>query len=332
MDTRQWISLGVVDPDTGDQHSTRFKDADDAALAFGVLVNVTLQPSGIPIQCRVGSIVAGIGEAYYVPFQQGDEVLVALPEGDEGFQPVIIARLNNEIDTWPAVVGGQDATQNTFGFLRLRTPFIVETSASYLIRSVTTFAQIGIDQDGQIIMNDADGGRLFMGADAFGLSLPASDNTSIQLLRSGPQIALTVGNVTFFTLDTSASQFTTPGTLAIATSGGFANGHAITAEQVTALICNVLASLAQTGSFTAGPLGPTYAVSPQSALGTVLGPAILALAGVVPVGPLPGGNFAALLPPIFGPTGAISVALANPLAGLDPTGTTPGLGRPGFTL
>ena len=77
MDTRQWVSYGQVDQDTQDSRCVVF-DPD-----LGPLVNVTLQPSGIPVVCRVLAPFAGQGESEYFPFISGDEVVVAITQGDE---------------------------------------------------------------------------------------------------------------------------------------------------------------------------------------------------------------------------------------------------------
>src|SRR5258708_21906914 len=94
-DTRQWVSYGVVDDDQEDQKSVTF-DAD-----HGPLVSVTLQPSGIPVVCRVAGWCAGNGEAEYFPFVSGDEVVVHVPEGDERAGCIITGRCNSQIDRFP---------------------------------------------------------------------------------------------------------------------------------------------------------------------------------------------------------------------------------------
>jgi hypothetical protein len=339
MDTRQWVSYGTVDADTKESKAIQFQDADGNPSPYGPLVNVTLQPSGVSLPCRVASMAAGNGEADWHPFTAGDEVLVVLPEGDERAGAVIIGRLNQEIDTWPAVVAGQDSTKNTFGFKRLRTPFILETAASYLIRSAKTGSQIGIDSNGNVLINDGEKSRLSISPESIGLT-SGDEKTFVQLYPPSTEVYLGADSTTFL-LNPTASKFITQGTLAISTAGGSANQHAVTAEQVLCIIINVLAQLATTGSFTAGPLaaGPYNAAPPtscQTQLSTVLSPALLALGAVAPVGPAPGGEFlefqGAAGPPIFGPAGALATALANPLAPVDPTGAIMGYGRSGFTL
>lgn len=116
MDPRQWISMGTIDEDSEDARSIRFNDDDGAPLPTGPLVTVTLQPSGITVTCRVASFIAGVGESAWFPFQQKDEVIVAIPQGSERAGPVILGRLNQALDTFPAVVAGQDTSKNTFDF------------------------------------------------------------------------------------------------------------------------------------------------------------------------------------------------------------------------
>lgn len=335
---KQWVSYGTVDKDTKESPAVRFKDADGKTLPYGPMVNVTLQPSGISVACRISGLVAGNQEAEYFPFIAGDEVLVALPEGDERAGCVIIARLNQELDEFPTTVAGQDVTKNTFGFRRMRVPYVIETGESYLIRSAKTGSQIGIDPNGNVVINDGDQGSLLIGPEA--LSMSSGDGeTFVTVLPPDKQVFLGADTASFL-LDAAESKFISQGAISFATNGGSPLGHAVSAEQVVALLINVLAVLANGGSFTAGPLATgTYSAAPptscQTALATVLGPALSALAGVTPVGPAPGGSFLefnATVPPIFGLAGALTAAMSNVLVPVDTTGGVLGYGKPGFKL
>lgn len=339
MDTRSWVSYGTVDQGTPEQPPIIFKDADGNPNPYGPQVMVTLQPSGISVPCRIANAIAGDGEAEYYPYVPGDEVLVLIPEGDERAGCAIVGRLNQELDAFPLVVAGQDVTKNTFGFRRVRTPFIVETASSYLIRSALTGSQIGIDQEGKVIINDGDQGSLAIGPEAIGLS--SGDGESfVTIFPASKETYLGAGTSTFLLKSGGESKFISDGAISFATLGGSPNGTAVTAEQVVAIIMNVLAQLATSGSFTAGPLeAGAYSLAPPAscvtAIASVIGPALLALGAVAPLGPAPGGNFAAFIasaPPIYGPAGALGVAALNPLAQMDPTGTIPGFSRPGFKL
>jgi hypothetical protein len=307
MDTRQWISYGIVNDEVADgPHSTHFDDEDGAPLGVGPIIAVTLQPSNIVVACRVASGVAGNGEAEWFPFQAKDEVLVAIPEGDERAGCVIIGRLPNSFDVWPRTVAGQDATQGTFGFRRMRTPFIVETAASYLVRSATTGAQFGIDQTGQFILNDGDGSRFFFGADALGLS-SADGTTSIQVLVADKQIAMTAGASTSLLLGADVSQFLSTGILLLGTSGAQPNGHAVTVEQMIVFVDALLKALC--------------VAQPAAWVGATLAPLIpAALNAAIPVGAV--GSIAPYL-------AALTAAISIPP---DPTGQIPGLGRAGLLL
>lgn len=339
IDPRQWISYGTVDAGTPEQPPIIFKDADGNPSPYGPMVMVTLQPTGISLPCRVAGAVAGDGEAEWYPFVPGDEVLVAIPEGDERAGACIIGRLNQELDAFPLIVAGQDVTKNTFGFRRMRTPFIVETAAAYLIRSALTGSQIGIDSEGKVIINDGDQGSLAIGPEAIGLS--SGDGESfVTIFPASKETYLGAGSSTFLLKDGDESKFISQAAISFATLGGAPNGSGVTAEQVVALVMNVLAQLASTSSFTAGPLAAAaYNIAPPAscvaAIASVVGPALTALGAVTPLGPAPGGNFAAFLastPPIFGPTGALATASQNPTAQVDPTGTIFGFSRPGFKL
>jgi hypothetical protein len=331
----QWLTYGTVDKGNEGARSVQLEGKDGAALPYGPMVNVTLQPSGISVSCRVLTGVSGDGEAEYYPFVDGDEVLVGLPEGHERAGAVILGRLNQELDAWPGVVAGQDATKNTFGFRRMRTPFVVETAASYLIRSALTGSQIGIDSLGHVIMNDGERGNLVIGAEAIGFTSGDGD-TFMQMFPPSKEINLGAGGATFL-LSEDESKFLSQGAISFATNGGMANGTGVTAEQVVALIINVLASLATNSSFTAGPLasGAYSAALPGSAVSaimTIMTPVLTAMASPTPFAGPPGGNFAPFFGTVFGPAGLITAAESNPLAAVDVTGTTIGYGRSGFRL
>lgn len=337
IDPRQWISYGIVETGTPGAPPVRFKDDNGNPSPYGPMVDVTLQPSGITLPCRVSGGVAGVAEAEYYPFVGGDEVIVAIPEGNERAGAVIIGRLNQEIDQWPITVAGQDATKNTFGFRRMKVPYIIETAASYLVRSALTGAQFGLDSEGKVILNDGDKGALTIGPDSIGLS-SGDQETFVTLFPGDKQVFLGASSTSFL-LDAVESVFISQGTLKFNLSGGAAVGTAVTAEQVVALLINVLTALGQTGSFTAGPLAvANFATSPQAiaAIATFLEPILVGMAGIVPylgnTGSPPAGNFAPFVGTIFGPGGGLQVAGSNPLASVDPTGTTTGYGRPSFKL
>lgn len=324
-DTRQWLSIGYVDPSTPDSPNVRFNDENGAPLETGPLVNVTLQPSGISVSCRLSNQVAGLGEAEYYPWADKDEVLVAIPEGAEMAGPIIIARMNQGIDLFPATVAGQDATANKFGFRRMRAPFIVETASAYLIRHATTGAQIGIDNQGQVVIADADKNRIFFSPDVIELS--SGDNTTfLQVQVSQQAIAMQGGSATM-NLASDTTLFV-PGTLNIGSGGASGTGHAITAEQVVLMFLNYTCAMVAASAF-----APGYVGSFNSSIPAPLNAVVSALAAggaPGPCGPAPGGNVAQM--------GAAWTAFVNaipgggPLSAADVTGFTPGIGRGALLL
>lgn len=324
MDPRQWVSVGTVDPDTDGARSVTFDER------LGPLVQVTLQPSGTSVQCRVMGSVAGKGEAEYYPFAAADEVIVALPQGEEASGGVILGRLSNEIDTWPRKVAGQDVTTNTLAFRRMRAPYAVETSAPYLIRSALTGTQFGLDEKGQILMNDGEGSRFFMGPDA--LSLGTQDGaTVLQVLPPKGQVFLQ-GKGASLTIDQGETKFMSPGTISFSTAGAGATGHAITLEQVISILSNLML-----GMGLGGMLAPSIAgawAAPGAAYGQIGTVLAGALAGAVAPVPFAGGPSGAAAPggtflPAYPPLAALAGALAIPP---DPLGLMPGVGRAGFML
>lgn len=57
-------------------------DAIEVGATAGVLLDVTLQPSGRQCQARYSGLGAGAGAGFYWPVAVGDEVLVLFPAGD----------------------------------------------------------------------------------------------------------------------------------------------------------------------------------------------------------------------------------------------------------
>lgn len=183
MDTRTWISYGIVEPDTPDSPSVQFKDENGNPHPEGVLVLVKLSDNGGTIvNCRVGSDVAGNGEASYHPFLPGDEVLVAVPMGDEASGCMIIRRCNQSIDKFPTSVGGEDPTTNTFGFTRMIPPYIFETASSYKVISALTHASFVIDLTGGVFLNSGDKHLFAMTSSAITLQ----EGTGVALLQIDP--------------------------------------------------------------------------------------------------------------------------------------------------
>jgi hypothetical protein len=323
-----WVSYGVVDADTKDSPAVIFKDENDKPLPYGPMVSVTLQPTGVSVTCRVAMQVAGVGEGEWYPFVGGDEVLVVIPEGNERAGAVIIGRMNQEIDTWPTVVAGQDPTKNKFGFRRMRAPYILESVGGFLIRSATTGAQIGIDSLGQIIINDGDKGSMVLGTEA--LSLTSGDGESfITVLPPTQEVFMGAGQATFL-LAEAGSKFISTGGISFATAGTGAAGMGVTAEQVVAFVINVITALGAASAFNpASPLvAPTALI-----IGPIVAAALTAMAAPSPqANSTPGGDFSLYLGTVYGPTGALAAAAANPAAPIDPTGTVLGFGRAGFRL
>jgi hypothetical protein len=300
IDPRQWVSFATVDQETDSQKSVEFTDE------YGPLVSVTLRPSGTPARCRVAHEVAGNGEGEWFPFIGGDEVIVLVPEGDETAGCTIVGRLNQEIDAWPKQVAGMDSTANNFAFRRLRTPYVIETAASYLIRSATTGAFMGISQTGALTFSNADNAFLALGADLLGMQ-NADGDVLLQIDVGAKQIVLEAAG-TKMVLDAAASSLYTTGTLALGTSGNQASEHATSVESVLVLLEALLTAI---GSTMPGPL--TGAGLAAAAI-PLVGAAVTA-AAALPLDP------AVVLP-------ALTAALAVPKV----PGATPGVAAPGLLI
>lgn len=310
QDPRQWISYGVVDQRTQDE------DGSDVDAVFfdkelGPLVRVTLQPTNIPVVCRVGMQAAGNGEAEYHPFIAGDEVLVAIPEGNERAAPVIFSRLCNGIDLFPENVAGQDPTKNTFGFRRRRTPFVEEFASTWMIRVASHGGFALLSEAGTWTLRDGSGGALQMGPDIFGFSegsrtktdpnvpgIPPPVKALLQYDLTGRRIIFQMDDAQFM-LNSSTSDaqkgnafLSVPAQLTVALGNNKPQEHVATVEFVLATLQVALASIAAGFGF----------------------PAIAAVSAAIAAGGAPLGAFAAPL------------AAGLPIAGARPKPAVPGIG------
>jgi hypothetical protein len=334
VDTRQWCSYGIVVDDNPNAHSVRFNSEDGGALPQGVIVDVRLEPSGIVVPCRVGMHAAGSGEASYSPFGPGDEVFVMIPEGDERAGCVIVCRLTNAKDVYPTTVAGMDTTNNSVTFHRIKTPYIMETGATLMLRSALTNSQLAMDAGGGVFLSSGDKHVLALTADAVMLQT-GDGSVSVQMDPNAGTCAITAGS-TSFVVDPSASTFTTSGSLAIGTTLLPANQHAVTTEQVINLIFNTVCYLASTSAFKAGSpfdgsLWPVPGTAEAALIAMAAAVIPAAAAGALPIGTAgaPGGNLASLALDVLLPA-AFVTQMATP----DITGVLgaiiPGVGKPGL--
>jgi len=260
IDTRSWVSFGIVDG--GDEDSPVIFNKEDGQP----YVLVTLEPSKHPAMCRVGMEVTGNGEGEWAPFLNGDEVLVVMPEGRED-NAVIIKRLANKLDAFPMdSVAGQDPTTNSFAFRRRRTPFIEEYSGPVFFRSASTGAFFSIDSTGTVTIKDGQSAALQLGPDAFQYSGPSSPTSAPEFLL---QFALTQRQFliqcadAFFCISASdgtpeVNSLTVPGTFQVGTIGNAATEHVVTTESLMNILANYTVALsALTGGFVTPPTPAT---------------------------------------------------------------------------
>ena len=267
MDPRQWVSMGTVSAD--DPSAVVIFDEDEGQQ----LVQVTLQPSKIPVFCRVASQAAGNGEADFSPWVQGDEVIVLIPEGSEDSGCVIVGRMNNAIDKFPFdSVAGQDPTTNTFAFTRRRTPMVQEFAGPILFRSALNDGLISISTSGVVTIKDSENSVFQMSPDVIGFQGPSSeeDGTSpeflMQLNLTDEQFTLQIKdaiiNFSSSTATPEQNTISVPGPMTIGTSSNPPLEHVVTTEA----LCNILIALglvATTAKATSGwlPLQVTAAIS-----------------------------------------------------------------------
>jgi hypothetical protein len=300
-DARLWTSTAIVDADTPQARSVMFTDNSGAPLPHP-LVNVTLQPSGVPVSARVLSTVSGAGVGSWRPFVAGDEVLVCVPSGNLLAGAVITGRLSNALDPHPTSIAGNDTTQNNIAFERFVEPFFMESATAIGLRVSTPGSFLTLDPTGAITAQSGGGNYLAVNDDF--VSLQSADTSCMVQIDAKAQTVFLKAKDTELLLDTvDGSHLVSAGVLSVVTAGGgYAAGHAVTLEQVLALIFATLVGIGP--SFTV-PLTPPVIAGLMNAL-------------------IPAASKATIAP--F--AAAITAALAATAP--DPTGAVPGIGRPGF--
>jgi len=300
IDTRMWVSMAVVDVPTdgqGDAQTVEF-DADDGQL----YINVTLKPTDVPLRARLGMQTAGAGEAVYFPFVGGEEVLVAIPDGDLRSGAVIICRLNNGFDPFPFdSVGGADPKQNAVAMLRTRTAFTIESGASLQLRSATAGALMVLGSDGSVTLRDAEANVLQLSPDVFGFQNGAGDVVQ-QLDLNALRYSLQIGQAALTLSGDAGGQFPqsmvqVPSSLCLA-SGGLSINTAAEHVATTEAVMNVLGQLATLLSLPPVNVTPIPTAGALAALLLAQLPLAIQAASVAPQ-----------LPPIGA---ALAAAFANP--------------------
>lgn len=307
-DTRQWVSVGTVDA-TKDGPVTF--DADEGYPT----VDVTLQPSKVPVRCRVLMPAAGDQEAEWHPFVPGDEVLVALSRGSER-DCVILGRLNNGIAKFPSAVAGQDPTTNSFGFTRRRTPFVAEYAGPYLVRQDTTGALLSIDAAGAVTLIDGSHGALQISADVFGYQ-SADAACVLQIDLAAQRFTMQAGDARLTLSGSNASPpsnaIVSPGPLSISASGNPAAEHLVTTEALGGILTQLLLAI---GSSNPGP---------------IIGAALGGSAPIIVAGALQLAAVTPLLPPVAAAVFAgFAAATAKPPGVVGLGQSFPGLGCTGI--
>jgi phage baseplate assembly protein gpV len=87
-DGRAWVHVGTVD--SVEEHA-----------AFGFLVNCTIRPDGRECQARLLNPGGGARRGSFAPVEEGDEVLLLLPEGDPN-KAVAIGGLSSRANPIPS--------------------------------------------------------------------------------------------------------------------------------------------------------------------------------------------------------------------------------------
>ncbi len=279
MDTRQWCSFGIVDADEGSSHALEY------TTDYGPLVNVTLQPSGIPVRARVSSMCAGQGEADGEPFAEGDEVILLIPEGDEHSGCVIVGRLNNKLSPYPNTVAGSDLANNA-SFKRRLGPILYESNTAIIFRVAATESYLSLAQDGNATLVSGDQSYLHLGADFLGLQtgdanmvLQANQNTKEWRIDSQDGT-----HSTFVRFGGSSPGIMSSQGFFFGTAGQAPWQHLVTFEQMVAFVAMVVGAI---------PGGTSLPLTPQVVAATYILP--LMASGLMPLVSLNPGLSSAIL-------------------------------------
>ncbi|HXQ93760.1 MAG TPA: hypothetical protein VN864_01110 [Thermoplasmata archaeon] len=293
MDPRQWGSIGVVENPLGGDNPVDFSNGYP-------LVTVRLHPSDNPVRCRVAAASAGVGEGEWIPFQAGDEVIVAVTEGDERAGPIIHGRLNNGVDTFPGVVAGLDVTQNNVHAKRTVPNFVWELENGWMILNDPTQAQLSMDASGNWAMMSGEGDYLRI--DANGVHVVSESNGFAVQIGGGAQSLI---------MDPSSGTILLSngkGPVMIAAAGAQATDHVLTIEG----FCNLMTAW---GLVLAGAV-PVFGVGAMIAatLSPALMPAWVLAAAGLPLSP------------------TVLAAIAGGLAVPRVPGVKPGIGAAGVLV
>ena len=306
QDTRAWFSIGLVDKETPDAPSVEFDPE------VGPLVAVTLQPSNMPIVCRV----LGQGEGEWSVFVEGDEVHVAIVDGDPKAGAVIVGRAPNGIDKMPDTIAGQDATMNAFSWKQTRPPFIWEVADAWALRSAVTGALFRLGVDGSWTMSDGDNDYIAVTPD-FITAQSGDASMLIQIDILNGRATMQAGDAQLQLSKDGDAYLSAFGNLFITGNGAPPVAHAIGVEQVLVLMQAYILALGGALA-TEGP--PIAAVG--AAIAAAVTPATLnTLFEAVPTVAM-----ALLVEPY---KAALTLALQTPP---DETGAKPGVGSSGVLI
>jgi hypothetical protein len=177
-DTRQWISFGTVCEETEESKSVSYEEGQP-------YVRVRLHPSEMEVNCRVLQSVAGQGEGEWHPFLEHDEVLVAVPQGNERAGCVILGRLSNSLDAMPNTVAGNDTTRNAIAWQRRKCPQATEVYGGCIMRDAKSGSHYGIGPDGSFVATTTDGGFISIGPDSMAMQTRDGDMYFQGNIRTG---------------------------------------------------------------------------------------------------------------------------------------------------
>lgn len=240
IDPRSWVSMAIVETVQAENENPVEFDGDDGQ----VYVNCILKPSNIPCRARLGGAFAGPGEGFYSPFVGGEEVLLAIPEGDVKAGAVVLARLNNGYDGFPqGSVAGKDVNTNTFTFMRSRPAITIESGASVMLRSASMGAMLQLAGTGNVTLRDGAADVLQISPDVFGYQ-NGEGTIVMQIDQNALRYTLAVGKA-LVTLSGDTAQanpqsvIQVPSTLTLAAAGATMNNaveHVISTEAVANIL------------------------------------------------------------------------------------------------
>lgn len=207
IDPRHWVSYGTVCTINANGTPNYFDPAAVYLDADGCYVDVLLSPTMQHVTARYPGVQGGPRGTVYSPIGPGDEVLVALPEGDLSWPPVIVKVMSGEHSRLPMNPDRTPIWQNDRVLLHGN-----DVKVHTVAQGGGGTAQVEVNPDGGVVLNLGTAGAARVG-----------DSVKVTLT---PQVLVAIATAMLATgaFTPSGSQPSAPPTPVIVTDGEITSG------------------------------------------------------------------------------------------------------------